>query len=94
MILHQVPLKERLLGTMIERLCQAMDTIDQQWSKQVEPAAEEQIHALPERKIIMKKDLGFLKCRIDSYIPGIMLKSKQNVIAEAIALFFCGSAFI
>lgn len=48
MLLNKIPFEAGSLETMIERLFKTMNSIDKQWSKKVEPASQNQIHALEE----------------------------------------------
>ena len=47
-MLNEISFEAGSLETMIERLFKTMNSIDQQWSKKVEPASQKQIHALEE----------------------------------------------
>ncbi|MCI9542510.1 MAG: hypothetical protein HFG39_16080 [Lachnospiraceae bacterium] len=48
MLLNNIPFEAGSLETMVERLFKTMNSIEDQWSKKVEPASQEQIHTLEE----------------------------------------------
>ena len=48
MLLNNIPFEAGSLETMVERLFKTMNSIEDQWSEKVEPASQEQIHALEE----------------------------------------------